>query len=1802
MVDEYLIKRYGVKLDDDDEEFDLSKRDKKPMIFKAPTLTGGSASSIKKPVLNQPKMADFKKLDYAQSKGLTAAQKPLVTPTLKQDLNKSRSLYNDLASGANVKIELPKPGGGGEFDGKGAGRSFGPQAQTPAKAFAYGSERIAQGVLGTAQGFGDYINAQGNRLMSGVTSLGGIAPNKVSETFDLAAQKALERDFARKYGESIERRYNPYDSQRMVGDFNQMAGAMIPALSAGSTGAQIVIGTSAAGNSAKKAFAEGANVRDALNYGTLSGLSEVATERLAGGIPGLPQGILTSRIGSPFIRKALDVAGEGLEESINTAVDPLLQRITYNPDAQNAALGELGQSALMGSAMSAFMQGTMGAADLVSRRMGEPILPSAKVKNIVDNAPNVVPETRSIENLDAAQKTNQKNRFMQQVNEVMHGSNKGEVLEVGNTPDILKRFGASDRIMTMNPTTVRKIAYPDGYMGGKHNLGFYALEHLSDQLENPVAVLKSATQRDSLVVFTEFLDAQGNPVMVPIHLDKAGRIGISNEVASMYGRGNFNKFIEEQRKLGNILFEDEKRTLQQLPVEGLQLPKMEAASDPIYSISDSSRKSNPNLDISKTNVAPLPEVKKPTLPPNDPMLQSRNWEKPKVEEPALNGYGKNTVGAAESGGRMTNAQLVEEYGALPKGEQPRAREGELPKETREGKTARFARTAYESQAVTDEAAESIARGINEGSFAYPPVSDARAINYANDVIETDGLEAAFARFDELMNHRAAFTKEDVALGERLIQEASKAGDNERVAKMTADLALVFTQNGQVVQAARMFKRLTPEGRLMMLNRLVNRQNVELRNKRITPRDHAKAEAAQVELDGLLKDISSADNQLKQAENDFKVAKEAKKVADAEKAFTSAKESFESAQSKLNDLRAQKEALQRQKNSLKGKTATAEKWAAKNAEKIKTLRESLESAQKEYDAAKELFEHTRKQREETAKAYKSLVSQTGSFKRREYQDWWKTQLVNEKILQTQKEYDAAKSAFDAMREKRNRVEQLKSFIDKINGEIKIPQENIDDILSQNTPEGLEAAYNRALAAIGKQIPASMKEKFIEFTHIAMLSGPKTHIKNVLANAAMLPQAKIANKVSAIGQNLYKLGDKGYQPTQALFVSKESKDIAHEIYNQVKDAIGQNASGKFRDKNVIMQNRQIFDTHWWSLSNLVNLALPENKKLSKPVMEYARNGIYNLLDLGDTPFVKMNFEDRLASFIEARGIKSAADVPQEAVEAATEAALKATFKDDNAITKTLQNFKKNFGSAGEMLFPFTKTPANILAREIDYSPVGLAGGVRKWVKEGGDPSKYIDTISQGLTGSGVILLGYLLAKAGIITGELSQNKRKAAFERQQGKSAYALKVNGRYYTHDWAQPASANLIIGAVINDAVKDGNIDDLSLGDLILKGIYAAGDSILEMSMFQNVQDVMGGYGSPSENLVQGFVEIPQRLIPSGLGAITRGTDNVYRNAYSKGNTLETQLNTAKSKIPGLAQNLPISYDTWGNPRRRAESGIENAALQFIMPWNSNPDASTELDKEVMRLYDATKEESVFPRKADWTVSGKDMSGNAFDKDLTNREYSQYQQQIGEQSYNLVEGIFDSDAYALADDETRAKMLQDAYDYANATVKMEMFNIAMSKENQKIYRAQQEGIPISDYIAYKNAFSDLEGGTKEIEKQKENMLLRDGSLSDEQKNLMGEFLFNDVTVIPKDIIRDFSSNEALGLSKLSDAQKEKYAKYKEEKLDGTLWGGIRVSEQDFVKILEITRGYKKEDEKKKALIDAGYSAIEANQIYNQLLK
>lgn len=204
---------------------------------------------------------------------------------------------------------------------------------------------------------------------------------------------------------------------------------------------------------------------------------------------------------------------------------------------------------------------------------------------------------------DAAQGRKADKAFSQQVDDTLTGNIETEkVLTIGRTPRKLQQQGASDIDMTMKQGTVRKVAYPSGYMDALkgvetrqtkgHNLGVGTVKQIRKELESPVAILKSDTQKDSFVVFINKVDTDNNPVMVAVHLDKQGRVNVSNEIASIYGRANYNQFIENQRKKGNVLYENKKTGLDSLPDSGLQLPVWGDKSDPINTLYQNGGKVN----------------------------------------------------------------------------------------------------------------------------------------------------------------------------------------------------------------------------------------------------------------------------------------------------------------------------------------------------------------------------------------------------------------------------------------------------------------------------------------------------------------------------------------------------------------------------------------------------------------------------------------------------------------------------------------------------------------------------------------------------------------------------------------------------------------------------------------------------------------------------------------------------------------------------------------------------------------------------------------------------------------------------------------------------------------------------------------------------------------------------------------------------------------------------------------------------------------------------------------------------------
>lgn len=383
----------------------------------------------------------------------------------------------------------------------------------------------------------------------------------------------------------------------------------------------VAMGVGAAGQRANELSNSGVAANDALGRGIVSGVIEGLTEKI--GVDNLYSIVKSNNVKvlADILKQA---AAEGTEEGLGSVLNYAADRMAG--DNEKFDWDDMAQSVIQG-ALSGAMFGIGGVAtnkafDAIdnynaNKLKYNDILPKASdgyLSDVSDTNINIGNKS-AMEYVDnynkRLERTNKINdskqsQYMQQIYDVMTGKMPShKTVEVMKTPEVLKEHGASDLMITIDQKNIRKIAYPTNYLGLKqgHNLGFYFLEQLPNQLSNPVAILKSKTQKNSFVIVSQMVDTGNNPVVIAVHLDKNGRINITNEIASAYGKNGYKSFIEQNRKEGNVLYEDKKRGLASLPVNGLQLSEREATTDPIFNIYNSAQ--NVNIDsLSNNNILP----------------------------------------------------------------------------------------------------------------------------------------------------------------------------------------------------------------------------------------------------------------------------------------------------------------------------------------------------------------------------------------------------------------------------------------------------------------------------------------------------------------------------------------------------------------------------------------------------------------------------------------------------------------------------------------------------------------------------------------------------------------------------------------------------------------------------------------------------------------------------------------------------------------------------------------------------------------------------------------------------------------------------------------------------------------------------------------------------------------------------------------------------------------------------------------------------------------------------------------------
>lgn len=201
---------------------------------------------------------------------------------------------------------------------------------------------------------------------------------------------------------------------------------------------------------------------------------------------------------------------------------------------------------------------------------------------------------------------------------------------------------------------------------------------------------------------------------------------------------------------------------------------------------------------------------------------------PQYTDPGL----RDSLGSARAG-FDPYSQAMNRYGTIEPGENP-ARIVDVPKSmTGSDRVRKTARTFMEAEATSDELVEAFQEGVTQGEWSYAPKKDKDSVERSMRVLSSEnGIQRGFTQWDEVVEGNRQVTKDDIVLAEMLYKMASRNGDTATAKKLAAEIAAFGTTAGQNVQAIRLLKKATPEGKLFYVQKVVEKLNSDIakRNK------------------------------------------------------------------------------------------------------------------------------------------------------------------------------------------------------------------------------------------------------------------------------------------------------------------------------------------------------------------------------------------------------------------------------------------------------------------------------------------------------------------------------------------------------------------------------------------------------------------------------------------------------------------------------------------------------------------------------------------------------------------------------------------------------------------------------------------------------------------------------------------------------------------------------------------------------------------------------------------------------------
>lgn len=681
------------------------------------------------------------------------------------------------------------------------------------------------------------------------------------------------------------------------------------------------------------------------------------------------------------------------------------------------------------------------------------------------------------------------------------------------------------------------------------------------------------------------------------------------------------------------------------------------------------------------------------------------------------------------------------------------------------------------------------------------------------------------------------------------------------------------------------------------------------------------------------------------------------------------------------------------------------------------------------------------------------------------------------------------------------------------------EMIEKITSSKDKETMYKNIDSVYEELGEQVPKSTIEKIDSWRYFSMLANPRTHIRNMVGNVAMGKTQRIKDKLAGGIEGIVNKFNPEMERTKTIaFANKKTKEFVKEDF-----------------KNIDVQSRlELNENKYNPQSRLQN----SRKTFKHDIFEKTLGKLFNLndnlLEAEDGLGLKSSYKKALADYITSNKIDVDNITDKQLSKArnyAIEQAKEATFHQANSIASAINQFSgKNKLTKGvtDAVLPFVKTPMNVAKAGMEYNPVGLLKTLTydtaKLRKGDININKYIDNLSKGLTGTGIAVLGYALADAGMLKASGGDDDKKENYDEATGSQAYSIEIAGKTYSLDWLAPVGIPLFTGAEAYSIQKSGteeknnvSSDDNKKINQILKSLENWSNAMSksmspmsEMSMISGLTSALSSYNEDKlsamgTNAVKSYVN---QFVPTLIGQIAKTSDEYERSTTStKTGLISKAIDQTKlqitSKIPGLRKTLPVKTDIWGNKQKQEENLPIRALNNFINPSTVKEVTKDKVDNEINNLYSKNGEKSILPVSSiDKTFK---IDGTTYR--MTSEEYSKYKTDYGKNSYNLINNLISTKQYQKLTDNQKQKAIENIYTYVKEKNKVN-YAKSVNKEvkTSTLYNTLEDlkkhGGEQSDYLSY---IAKTEGISKDKEKEE---ILANADYSDTTKSIIYKTAIN----------------------------------------------------------------------------------------------